>query len=76
MMRLIIFIVVVLPHPDGPTKTTISPSYTSSVRLSTAGSEDPGKVLVNSSSRIMTFLPEPLLLEPALLSLIAYLSKS
>ena len=34
--RLTIFIVVVLPHPDGPTSTQISPSGTSSERSSTA----------------------------------------
>src|SRR5918997_551565 len=53
MMRLIIFIVVVLPHPDGPTKTTISPSGISSERLSTAGCVWPGKTFVKSSSRII-----------------------
>ncbi len=42
MIRLIIFIVVVLPQPDGPTKITISPSLTSRVRLSTAGFFEPG----------------------------------
>ena len=30
MSRLIIFSEVVLPHPDGPTKMTISPEGTSS----------------------------------------------
>ena len=34
--RLIIFSVVVLPHPDGPTSTQISPSPTSRSRASTA----------------------------------------
>src|ERR671917_985008 len=53
MIRLIIFIVVVLPHPDGPTKTTISPSQISIERSSTAGSSWPGKTLVRSSRRIM-----------------------
>ncbi len=35
--RLIILSVVVLPHPDGPTSTAISPSATSSDRSVTAG---------------------------------------
>ena len=35
--RLIIFMVVVLPHPDGPTNTVISPAGNSIVTLSTAG---------------------------------------
>jgi hypothetical protein len=34
--RLIIFIVVVLPEPDGPTRTTTSPSGMSMVTSSTA----------------------------------------
>src|SRR5918998_4403805 len=51
--RLIIFIVVVLPQPDGPTKTTISPSYISIERSSTAGSSWAGKSLERFSSRIM-----------------------
>ncbi len=34
--RLIIFIVVVLPHPEGPTSMTISPAGISMVMLSTA----------------------------------------
>src|SRR5687768_16438798 len=53
MMRLIIFIVVVLPHPEGPTRTTISPSYISIERSSTAASPWAGKTLVRSSRRIM-----------------------
>jgi hypothetical protein len=36
--RLIIFIVVVLPHPEGPTRTQSSPSAISIERLSTATS--------------------------------------
>jgi len=36
MMRLIIFIVVVLPQPDGPTSTTISPVWMSRSSESTA----------------------------------------
>ena len=35
--RLTIFMLVVLPQPDGPTRTQISPAGTVSVRLSTAG---------------------------------------
>jgi hypothetical protein len=54
MMRLIIFIVVVLPQPDGPTSTTISPSRMSIVSASTAVRWVPGKRFVSSSSRIMT----------------------
>src|SRR4051812_38958934 len=52
---LIIFMVVVLPHPDGPTSMTISPAGISMVRLSTAGSEDPASYrFVTPSSRILT----------------------
>ena len=40
--RLIIFIVVVLPHPEGPTSTTISPSRISSERSPTAEEDVPG----------------------------------
>ncbi|KPC70940.1 hypothetical protein ADL35_36670, partial [Streptomyces sp. NRRL WC-3753] len=36
MSRLTIFIVVVLPHPEGPTSVTSSPAATSKVRSSTA----------------------------------------
>ena len=54
MMRLIIFIVVVLPQPDGPTSTTISPSWMSIVSASTALRWVPGNRFVSSSSRIMT----------------------
>ncbi len=53
MIRLIIFIVVVFPQPDGPTRMTISPSGISMVRLSTARSFWPGKRFVSSSSRII-----------------------
>ncbi len=35
--RLIIFMVVVLPQPDGPTRTQISPALMVSDRSSTAG---------------------------------------
>ena len=52
MSRLIIFSVVVLPQPDGPTSTVSWPS--GMVRLSepTAGRDEPGKVLETSSSRM------------------------
>ena len=40
--RLIIRIVVVLPHPDGPTSTTISPLVMSSDSSSMAGELEPG----------------------------------
>jgi len=40
--RLIIFSVVVLPQPDGPTNMTIFPAGISSVRPSTAGFFWPG----------------------------------
>jgi hypothetical protein len=42
LSRLIIRIVVVLPQPDGPTKTTISPAGISSETSSTAGVFEPG----------------------------------
>ena len=42
IMRLTIRIAVVLPQPDGPTSTQISPAGTSSDRPSTAGSLLPG----------------------------------
>src|SRR6056297_394380 len=53
MMRLIIFIVVVLPQPDGPTSTTISPRGMSIDTRSTAGFSWPGKRLVSSWSWII-----------------------
>src|SRR3954471_9877560 len=53
--RLIIFMVVVLPHPDGPTSMTISPAGISMVTLSTAGSADCASYrFVTPSSRILT----------------------
>src|SRR4028118_1715000 len=66
MIRLIIFIVVVLPHPEGPTKTTISPSGISSERFSTAGCACPGKVFVRFSNRIIISgaFATPVFLEP------------
>src|SRR4051794_28631602 len=42
IIRLTIRIAVVLPQPDGPTSTQISPAGTSSERPSTAGSVWPG----------------------------------
>ena len=42
IIRLTIRMAVVLPHPDGPTSTQISPAGTSSVRWSTAGRSAPG----------------------------------
>jgi hypothetical protein len=40
-VRLTIRIAVVLPHPDGPTSTQISPAGTSRVSWSTAGALAP-----------------------------------
>ena len=40
--RLTIFSAVVLPHPDGPISTQISPGGTSKVRFSTAAPSRPG----------------------------------
>ena len=42
IIRLTIRIAVVLPQPDGPTSTQISPAGTSSESLSTAGFSAPG----------------------------------
>src|SRR6056297_2886097 len=53
MMRLIILRLVVLPQPDGPTKTTISPLGIFRLRRSTAGDSCPGKRLVSSWSSII-----------------------
>src|SRR4051812_4071707 len=52
--RLIIRIVVVLPQPDGPTKTTILPAGTTMEKSSTAASRVPGYRLVTCSSSIST----------------------
>ena len=41
-IRLAIRIAVVLPQPDGPTSTQISPAGTSRLSLSTAGAAAPG----------------------------------
>src|SRR5689334_5131065 len=51
--RLIIFIVVVLPQPDGPTNITISPAGISMVMLSTAGCDCASYSFVTPSSRIL-----------------------
>ncbi len=40
--RLIIFRVVDLPHPEGPTRITVSPGLMSMLTLSTAGVGLPG----------------------------------
>src|SRR5437879_8723005 len=52
MSRLIIRMVVVLPQPDGPTNTTISPAGMVVEKSSTAGSCCPGYRLVTASSTI------------------------
>ena len=52
MVRLIIRRLVVLPQPDGPTKTVICPVGSSSDSLSTA-TLPPGKALVTSSNVII-----------------------
>src|SRR5260370_24655584 len=51
MRRLIILRIVVLPHPEGPTRTNTSPLGTSKVRSSTA-TNPPGYCLRTDSSRI------------------------
>src|SRR5947208_16648069 len=51
--RLIMRRVVVLPHPDGPTRHATSPSGTSKDRSPTAGTREPGKVFETPSSRII-----------------------
>src|SRR5437588_9429804 len=60
--RLIIRMVVVLPHPDGPTRMTVSPSPTSSEKLSTAAVAAPGKRLVTFRSEIIAVTDMPSLL--------------
>src|SRR3954470_11466050 len=52
--RLIIRIVVVLPQPDGPTKTTNFPAGTTMEKSSTAASRVPAYFLVTCSSSIST----------------------
>src|SRR5919108_1212074 len=61
MSRLIIFMVVVLPQPEGPTKTTVSPRPMSMERSLTAASPEPSKRLDTSSRAIITSV----LIEPA-----------
>jgi hypothetical protein len=51
--RLIIFIVVVLPHPEGPTRTTVSPSLMSIERFSTAAPPDDPNCLETPRSEII-----------------------
>ncbi len=53
MSRLMSSIEVVLPQPEGPTKTTISPVAMDRFNLSTAGTSWPGKTLLSSSNSIM-----------------------
>src|SRR4051795_7262023 len=57
--RLIIFIVVVLPHPDGPTSITISPAGMVRSTWSTAGAFCRGYRLVTPSRTICSPCPEP-----------------
>src|SRR6266568_8403304 len=57
--RLIIRIVVVLPQPDGPTRTAISPSLMSRLRSFTAAPDDEGKCLETPRSEIMTVTASP-----------------
>src|SRR4051794_11854830 len=54
MRRLIIFIVVALPHPDGPTSTTISPAGICLRRFSTDGWACEGKSFVRRTRGIIT----------------------
>ena len=53
--RLTIFMVVVFPQPDGPSRTQISPSGTSMLTRSDATTSPAGvwNILVKSSSRII-----------------------
>src|SRR5438034_4246544 len=55
--RLTIFIAVVLPPPEGPTSTQISPAGTTSERSSTAGAARPGYRLVTWSKTISAAAP-------------------
>src|SRR3990170_2885649 len=54
--RLIIFIVVVLPHPDGPTRTTVSPSSISIDKSETAAGPELWKRFVTFFREIMVFV--------------------
>ena len=60
MSRLIIFIVVVLPQPEGPTRTTVSPSSMSNDRPETAGGPEPNRFTTSTSEIIARPLPHPL----------------
>src|SRR5436190_19205218 len=51
--RLIILMVVVFPHPDGPTRTTVSPVATSRERSVTAGRRLPANCLDTLRSEII-----------------------
>src|SRR5438046_2003089 len=52
--RLIIFSVVVFPHPEGPTRHTVSPSRMSRDRSFTAAPDDCGNRFPTCCSEIMT----------------------
>src|SRR5215213_10274874 len=54
MSRLIIFRVVVLPHPEGPTRAVRVPRGTSRLSSWTAAAVDPGNTLVTPSSLMAT----------------------
>src|SRR3954451_22677856 len=51
--RLTIRIAVVLPQPDGPTSTQISPAGTSRLRSSTAGAGAPGDRFVTDRNSML-----------------------
>src|SRR4051794_25676762 len=53
IMRLTIRMAVVLPQPDGPTSTQISPAGTSSERSSTAGFGAPGYCFVTDRNSML-----------------------
>src|SRR5947207_4274155 len=53
MSRLIMRIVVVLPQPDGPTRTRVSPSATSKDRSPTAAADAFGNRLVTERKAII-----------------------
>src|SRR4051794_28437619 len=57
--RLIIFSVVVLPHPEGPISMTISPSGMAMSSWLTAGVSLPGYVFSTPSRTIMSDFPVP-----------------
>src|SRR4051812_33677735 len=60
IIRLTIRIAVVLPQPEGPTSTQISPAGTVNESLSTAGSACPGYTLVASrNSSVAASRPAP-----------------